>query len=472
MDGTTSVAESQSSAARTWSPSARERGDLELLLSGAYRPLTGFLGEADREAVVAGGRLADGRRWPVAITLELPDDLAATGRVTLTDPEGAPLAELQVTEASPAGNGRQLVAGRLTALASPAYGAFRRLHRTPAQVLAELPEGPVLAAVVDRPMHYREIADVRAAAERLQARILLLVATGSPGSEPLVRAVLAAAEELPGSTVVAVPLSPSDGSNASALLAAQVATAYGATHLLAGARLPDAPLPVVVAAPAPPATDLAALLDAGAALPDDFTPAAVERELRRMRPPLTERGLVVLFTGYSGSGKSTIARGLYDTLVERGDRTTTLLDGDVVRHMLSAGLGFSRADRDLNVRRIGYVAAEVGRHGGVAICAPIAPYARTRADVRELAEAVGGFVLVWVSTPLEQCEARDRKGLYAQARAGTLTGFTGIDDPYEEPTDADLVINTSGRPVADCVDEVVQRLTDGGWLRHTVAQSD
>ena len=180
--------------------------------------------------------------------------------------------------------------------------------------------------------------------------------------------------------------------------------------------------------------------------------------------------MVVLFTGYSGSGKSTIARGLYDILVERGDRTVTLLDGVVVRRMLSAGLGFSRADHDLNVRRIGYVAAEVGRHGGVAICAPIAPYARTRADVREMAEAVGDFVLVWVSTPLEQCEARDRKGLYAQARAGTLTGFTGIDDPYEEPTDADLLINTSGRPVADCVDEVVRRLTDGGWLRHAALQ--
>src|SRR6185437_12815085 len=147
--------------------------------------------------------------------------------------------------------------------------------------------------------------------------------------------------------------------------------------------------------------------------------------------------------GLSGSGKSTLAKDLRDALLERGDRTVSLLDGDLVRRLLSAGLTFSREDRDLNIARIGYVAAEVARHGGIAICAPIAPYAAARAGVRRMVSEVGDFVLVHVSTPLEVCEARDRKGLYAQARAGIIGSFTGISDPYEVPDDADLAIDTS-----------------------------
>jgi sulfate adenylyltransferase len=177
-------------------------------------------------------------------------------------------------------------------------------------------------------------------------------------------------------------------------------------------------------------------------------------------------GLVVFFTGLSGSGKSTIARGLREALLERG-RTVTLLDGDVVRRMLSAGLGFSKADREANIRRIGYVAAEVARHGGLAICAPIAPYAATRAEVRGMVtEAGGAFALIHVSTPLEECERRDRKGLYAKARAGEIAEFTGISDPYEEPADADLAIDTTSAPIASAVSRVLELLRDGGWLEH------
>jgi len=191
----------------------------------------------------------------------------------------------------------------------------------------------------------------------------------------------------------------------------------------------------------------------------------VARELSRARPPRRHRGLVVFFTGLSGSGKSTIARGLADALRESGDRTVTLLDGDVVRRELSAGLGFSKADRDTNVRRIGWVAAEVARHRGLAICCPIAPYARARAAAREMAQAAGaGFVLIHVATPLSVCEQRDRKGLYARARAGQLTGMTGIDDPYEEPTDADLVLDTSDVTVEECVRTVLAHLTEHGWV--------
>ena len=167
--------------------------------------------------------------------------------------------------------------------------------------------------------------------------------------------------------------------------------------------------------------------------------------------PDTKRGLVVFFTGLSGSGKSTLARALADVL----DPPVTLLDGDVVRRHLSRGLGFSREDRDLNVERIGWVAAEVAKHGGTAVCAPIAPYDEMRKRVRRMATDVGAdFLLVWVSTPLEVCEARDRKGLYAKARRGELTGFTGIDDPYEAPTDADLVLDTSQLSVGDALTQL------------------
>ena len=171
-------------------------------------------------------------------------------------------------------------------------------------------------------------------------------------------------------------------------------------------------------------------------------------------------GRVVFFTGLSGSGKSTLARALTQRLT--GPETVTLLDGDVVRTHLSKGLGFSRDDRDTNVRRIGWVAAEVAKHGGVAICAPIAPYDDTRRWVRDQVEHAAGpgsMLLVWVSTPLEVCEQRDTKGLYARARAGELTGFTGVDDPYESPNDADLVIDTTVTTLDEAVDALVSRLT-------------
>jgi sulfate adenylyltransferase len=166
-------------------------------------------------------------------------------------------------------------------------------------------------------------------------------------------------------------------------------------------------------------------------------------------------GRTVFLSGLSGSGKSTIARALVEAMA--GDRSITLLDGDVVRTHLSRGLGFSREDRDLNIRRIGWVAAEVTKHGGLAVCAPIAPYDETRKWVRGVVEAAGGpnaFVLVWISTPLEECERRDVKGLYAKARAGEITGFTGIDDPYEAPEDAELVIDTTTVTVESAVEQI------------------
>jgi sulfate adenylyltransferase len=173
---------------------------------------------------------------------------------------------------------------------------------------------------------------------------------------------------------------------------------------------------------------------------------------------------MILFTGFSGSGKSTLARDLAAHIVEYTARSVSLLDGDDVRRLLSSGLGFDRAGRDLNVRRIGYVGSEIARHGGLAICAPIAPYAESRAAVRAMVEPVGEFVLVHVSTPLEECERRDLKGLYAKARAGLIPEFTGISDPYDVPSDADLAVDTSAVSREEALDQVLVLLRSRGLV--------
>ena len=182
----------------------------------------------------------------------------------------------------------------------------------------------------------------------------------------------------------------------------------------------------------------------GLEIPEWYSFAEVVDELRRIYPPRHAQGFTVFFTGLSGSGKSTIANALLVKLLENGSRRITLLDGDIVRQHLSSELGFSKEHRDLNIVRIGFVAAEIAKHGGVAICAPIAPYRRTRRRVRAMVEESGNFIEVHVSTPLDVCERRDRKGLYAKARAGAIKGFTGIDDPYETPENAEIEIDTSG----------------------------
>jgi sulfate adenylyltransferase len=186
--------------------------------------------------------------------------------------------------------------------------------------------------------------------------------------------------------------------------------------------------------------------------------------MRGPMPAPRSDGVVVFFTGLPGAGKSTLAQALAG-LLEQAGRRVTLLDGDEVRKVLSSELGYSRAHRDLNVLRIGYVAAEVARHGGVAICAQIAPYARAREEVRRRACAAGGFLLVHVATPLEVCELRDPKGHYAKARAGLLAGFTGVSDPYEPPQDADLTIDTQNGSPREAAQSIVARLRDDGWIR-------
>jgi sulfate adenylyltransferase len=501
--------------------SETQLADLELLLSGALDPLSGFMTTADVIGVTESWQLADGTPFPVPVTLDVPADAVAgdADSVALADPEGTPLAVLTITEraplpAGPAGDARVRLAGPVTGQRAPEHGPFRRLMLTPAQAATQAPDGPVLAWAGRGPLNGREIGQLRHLAGQLKARLLILPLAAGPAEvvtrpEALIRAVLAAATSLPADTrVIPVPLArrapqggPVPASQFRELaIRARVAAAYGATYLMAdsdaltglspvggGYQLPGAPIlvlpsgdwaydpraevwrPLALIEAGTEQGDLNAdqlgdLLDAGAPVPEWFTPPAVARELRRARPPRSARGFVLFLTGLSGSGKSTVARDLADVLAERGDRRVTLLDGDLVRSLLSAGITFSRADRDLNIARIGFVAAEVARHGGIAICAPIAPFASARARAREMVSAVGDFLLIHVATPVEVCEARDRKGLYAKARAGVITQFTGISDPYEEPTDADLVIDTSILTRHETVQAVLRLLTSGGWL--------
>ncbi|MCH7852075.1 MAG: bifunctional sulfate adenylyltransferase/adenylylsulfate kinase [Candidatus Marinimicrobia bacterium] len=211
-------------------------------------------------------------------------------------------------------------------------------------------------------------------------------------------------------------------------------------------------------------TELRRRLDKGLDIPDWYSFPEVVAELRKARPPLSQRGFTVFFTGLSGSGKSTLANGLLVKLLEDGRRPVTLLDGDIVRTNLSSELGFSQEHRSINVRRIGFVASEITKNGGVAVCAPIAPYQVDRQFNRELISRHGGYIEVYVSTPLEVCERRDVKGLYALARAGKLKQFTGIDDPYEEPRDAEIVVDSSSEDPETLAQSILLGIERLGYL--------
>lgn len=211
-------------------------------------------------------------------------------------------------------------------------------------------------------------------------------------------------------------------------------------------------------------TELRTRLAEGREMPAWFTFSEVAAELRRTYSPRSKQGFTVFFTGLSGSGKSTIAKVLLIKLLEMGGRPVTLLDGDIVRKNLSSELGFSKEHRDLNIRRIGFVANEITKNGGIAICAPIAPYDSVRKEVRGLIERGGGFILVYVSTPLEVCEQRDRKGLYAKARAGLVKEFTGISDAYEEPQNADVIIDTTEMAPNEAAQLVLLHLEHEGYI--------
>jgi sulfate adenylyltransferase len=389
-------------------PSPRELDDLELLVAGAFSPVQAFNEPGS------------------PITLTVPEDLADSELIELVDPEGLPLA--RVTK-------RADGAWAVASLGPAQFGPFRRLRLTPAQVrsaesgLAGRTFVPVTDALTDA-----QLDQVRGLGPVV---LLALVGHGTPDLSPvaLLRATLRVAEQLPEADVVAVPLASHDDPEIDHDLGVQVTTAYSAGDPVVG------------------------LVDAGEPL--DLVADIVDAD----QPAPDRQGLVLFFTGLSGSGKSTLAQALMDRMLEQGTRTVTSLDGDVVRRNLSAGLTFSKADRETNIRRIGWVAAEISRHGGVAVVSPIAPFDETRQQVRAMVDEAGGaFFLVHVATPLEECERRDRKGLYAKARRGEIPEFTGISSPYEEPEDADVRVDTTGRTIDDALADVTAALAEAGYL--------
>ncbi|MGA9346714.1 MAG: adenylyl-sulfate kinase [Nocardioidaceae bacterium] len=420
-----------------WTPTQRELDDLELLVGGCLAPpLPGFV--------------EPGTSSPLPVTLTVSETTAeiagAVGLLDIVDPEGAPLARLTVERswATPDRDRVGLV-GPVTKLAHNEFGAFRRLHVPPVTLHESQSADSLLAVPVHRPLTDGDLEDIaRVAASEVRTPLLLAcVGDGMPegvSGPALVRATLAAAARLDDSTALAVALADhgwtadASGQSPNDRLLDSVGAAYAsATYRISRTASGRHP------------TEVAAIVD-------------------HDRPPRDQQGAVIFFTGLSGSGKSTLARALVDHVLEQGERTVTSLDGDVIRHHLSKGLGFNRADRETNILRIGFVAAEIARHGGLAICSPIAPFESTRAEVRRMVErAGGGFVLIHVATPLEECERRDRKGLYAKARAGEIPDFTGISSPYEPPVNS-YKLDTTNRDIAECLSELLGHLTSEGWL--------
>ena len=401
-------------------PSPRELDDLELITHG-----------------VLGHRSFEGPHGLVTLHVPTPVAVTATaaGALELVDPEGLPLARVQVTSTYDAGE-RTGIAGPVTRLAHHEFGAFRRLHLSPGQV-RERYDDRTVTVPVSGPLTAGDLDRITDAAGSRPVLLLALAGTGTPenlSAPGLIRASLAAAAALPDASVVAVPLASRGDAEADHALGEQVVSAYAPGEVVG--------------------------VTGEGVLPDDIADV-VDRD----RPGPAEQGLVLFFTGLSGSGKSTLVRALHDLVLEQGNRTVTSLDGDVVRRNLSAGLTFSKADRETNIRRIGWVAAEISRHGGIAICSPIAPFDSTRRQVRAMVEDAGGaFFLVHVATPLEECERRDRKGLYAKARRGEIPEFTGISSPYEEPDDAAVRVDTTGRTIDDALSDVLRVLRDSDHL--------
>jgi sulfate adenylyltransferase len=391
------------------SPSQRALDDLELMARGVIPPVF----------------------EPPGGTVVLDAAGVTAGELELVDPEGLPLATIKVE-----GTDGAHVWGPVTLLAHPAYGAFRRLSLSPAEVASRYADR--VTVPVAGPLTEADLERIRAAGAPVV--LLVLAGHGTPenlSAAGLVRATLAAAELLDDAAVVTAPVASRGDAEADHAFGQRVVSAYAPGVVLGVTG--EGELPAAVAAVV------------------DFD-----------RPPADRQGLVIFFTGLSGSGKSTLARALHDLILEQGARTITSLDGDVVRRNLSAGLTFSKEDRETNIRRIGWVAAEISRHGGVAVCSPIAPFDQTRQQVRQLVDEAGGaFFLIHVATPLDECERRDRKGLYAKARRGEIPEFTGISSPYEEPVDADVRVDTTGRTIEDALDDVLTGLYAAGYLAPT-----
>ncbi len=505
----------------------RQQCELEMLMTGAYSPLAGFMTRAQCERVEAEMALDDGTFWPLPVTLASRQKAAAElkpgDRVALRDGEGYMLAVLTVSDAWQQDEVWHL-GGAVEGAALPPHPDFVSLRATPAELRALLIRRGwrrVIAWQARQPMHRAQYEFCLKSAIDNEANLLLHPQVGgditeAPGYFGLVRSFLAVRERFPAATtqLSLLPAPPREASARALLLRAIVARNYGCGLLIAGGEhQPDggncrrgedltqshADLPVaelaeklgvkLIAYPrmvyvddraeylpeaeAPAGARLLTLsgeefqrrMRQGLKIPDWYSFPEVLAELHRQSPPRERQGFTVFFTGLSGAGKSTLARALAARLMEMGGRCVTLLDGDIVRRHLSSELGFSKAHRDINVRRIGFVASEITKNRGIAICAPIAPYRQTRRAVRDMIETVGGFVEIHVATPIATCESRDRKGLYAKARAGLIPEFTGVSDPYEVPERPELAIDTTHMGIDEAVQQILLKLEHEGYLR-------
>jgi sulfate adenylyltransferase len=544
----------------SWDLTGRQLCDLELLLTGGFSPLRGFMTRADYEGVCHNMRLADGTLWPMPVTLDVTEEFAkkltpGTSKVALRDPEGVMLAVLNVEEVWQADRKAEAqavfastsaahpgadyainkanpwyVGGKLEGTQIPSHYDFRNLRLTPAEVRAEFARvgwRKVVAFQTRNPMHRAHVELAFRAAKQVEANLLIhpVVGMTKPGDVDYytrVRCYQLLLSKFPQSTakLSLLPLAMRMGGPREAIWHALIRKNHGVTHFIVGRDhagpgsdpatkkpfygpyeaqevfkkheadigvtmvpfnmmvyledqdkyVPDDEVKNGDRVLNISGTELRQRLNEGREIPAWFTYPEVVAELRRSFPPRHKQGVTIFFTGLSGSGKSTIANVLMTKFLEMGGRPATMLDGDLVRKNLSSELGFSKEHRDINIRRIGYVASEITKNGGIAICAPIAPYDATRKYVRQLIEPYGGFILVHIATTVEVCEQRDRKGLYAKARAGILKEFTGISDPYEVPADAEVTINTGDLSAEEAAQEIILHLEREGFIG-TAAES-
>jgi len=543
----------------SWDLTARQLCDLELLLTGGFSPLRGFMTRADYEGVCHNMRLANGTLWPMPITLDVTEEFAkkltpGTSRVALRDPEGVMLAVLNVEEVWQADRKAEAqavfastsaahpgadyainranpwyIGGKLEGTQIPSHYDFRNQRLTPAEVRAEFARvgwRRVVAFQTRNPMHRAHVELAFRAAKQVEANLLIhpVVGMTKPGDVDYytrVRCYQLLLSNFSQATakLSLLPLAMRMGGPREAIWHALIRKNHGCSHFIVGRDhagpgkdangkpfygpyeaqevfkkheadigvtmvpfnmmvyledqdkyVPDDEVKNGDRVLNISGTELRQRLNEGREIPAWFTYPEVVSELRRSFPPRHKQGVTIFFTGLSGSGKSTIANILLTKFLETGGRPVTLLDGDLVRKNLSSELGFSKEHRDINIRRIGYVASEITKNGGIAICAPIAPYDATRKHVRQLIEPYGGFILVHIATGVEVCEQRDRKGLYAKARAGILKEFTGISDPYEVPADAEVTINTGDLSPEEAAQEIILHLEREGFIG-TAAES-
>ena len=544
--------QTESKSWASWDLTPRQLCDLELLLTGGFSPLRGFMTRADYESTCSSMRLADGRLWPIPIVLDVAEESAKSIRegstLALRDSEGVMLAALHVDEVWQPDRMLEVravygttnsehpgvdyvlnrthpwyVGGRLEGLQLPSHYDFRSLRVTPSELRAEfvrLGWRRIVAFQTRNPMHCAQYELTLKAAIKEGANLLIHPSVGMdrPGDVEYyvrVRCYQALLPKYPKDTVKLslLPLAMRMGGPREALWHAIIRKNHGCSHLIVGrdhagpgkdssgkpfygpydaqellhkhqqeigitmvpfqtmvyledqdTYLPEDEVPEGARALSISGTEFRQRLAEGREVPSWFSFPEVLRELQRIYPPRRRQGFTVFFTGLPSSGKSTVANVLLVKFLEMSGRPVTLLDGDIVRKNLSSELGFSRAHRDINIRRIGFVAAEITKNGGIAICAPIAPYDVIRKEVRALIQPHGGFVLVYMSTPLKTCEVRDRKGLYAKARAGVVQQFTGISDPYEAPSDAEVVIDTTDLAPEEAAQEIFLHLERQGYI--------